>query len=326
MSSQPLVSVITIFLNAEKFFSEAIESVFAQTYQHWELLLVDDGSTDGSTRIALNYAAQYPDKVRYLEHAGHQNRGMSASRNLGVMHAQGQYIAFLDADDVWLSQKLAQQVAILDTETRAAMLYGRTQIWYSWTGRPEDIQRDYMPNLGVKPDTLVEPPALFLLLISAGVQTPTTCNVLLRREVIDIVGGFEEDFHGLYEDQAFFVKVCLKMPVFVANTWWAKYRQHPDSCYALATKTGEDDKRWGPFLNWIAAYLTEQKIKDPIVWEVLEQQLRLHHPSTLDRFIGRGWQLFGILSESVKRILPKWLHGWLQRLYRTIVKDTLIAQ
>src|SRR5829696_811917 len=102
MNSKPLVSSVMIFFNAERFIREAIESVFAQTYDNWELLLVDDGSTDDSTQIALHYAEQYPERVRYLEHPGHQNRGMSASRNLGVSQAKGEYIALLDADDVWL--------------------------------------------------------------------------------------------------------------------------------------------------------------------------------------------------------------------------------
>src|SRR5215218_6539451 len=93
-----LVSIVTNFLDAERFIQETIKSVFAQTYENWELLLVDDGSTDGSTQIALQYSKQYPEKVRYLEHPGHQNRGASASRNLGMVHARGEYIAFLDAD------------------------------------------------------------------------------------------------------------------------------------------------------------------------------------------------------------------------------------
>src|SRR5437773_4242914 len=99
MTNKPLVSVIIIFLNAEKFIEEAIESVLAQTYDHWELLLVDDGSIDSSTEIALRYAEQYPGKVNYLEHEGHQNRGMSASCNLGIRNTKGEYIAFLDVDD-----------------------------------------------------------------------------------------------------------------------------------------------------------------------------------------------------------------------------------
>jgi glycosyltransferase involved in cell wall biosynthesis len=66
---------------------------------------VDDGSTDDSKTIALNYAEQYQEKVCYLEHEGHQNRGMSTTRNLGIRLAKGEYIAFLDADDVWRGLK-----------------------------------------------------------------------------------------------------------------------------------------------------------------------------------------------------------------------------
>src|SRR5262245_60211168 len=103
-----------IFLDALPFLDEAIESVRAQTCDEWELLLVDDGSTDGSTAVALRHAERDPGRIRYLEHPGHENHGMSASRNLGVSHARGQYVGFLDADDVWLPRKLEQQTAILD--------------------------------------------------------------------------------------------------------------------------------------------------------------------------------------------------------------------
>ena len=126
MKDKPLVSVIMIFLNAEKFIEEAIESVFTQSYDNWELLLVDDGSNDGSSTIARRYSEKYPEKVRYLEHDGHQNRGKSASRNLGINNSRGEYIALLDADDVFLPQKLEQQVEILESLPEAAMLYGRT--------------------------------------------------------------------------------------------------------------------------------------------------------------------------------------------------------
>src|ERR1041384_7600465 len=76
MISKRLVSVIVIFFNAEEFIQEAIESVLAQTYEHWELLLVDDGSTDTSRDIAARCTKRCTERVRYLEHAGHENRGM----------------------------------------------------------------------------------------------------------------------------------------------------------------------------------------------------------------------------------------------------------
>ena len=101
MNHSPLISSIIIFFNGAKYLQEAIESVFAQT-DNWELFIGGrDGSTDGSTEIAMTYAAKrHPGKVRYLQHP-HQNRGnVGASRNLGVRHGRGQYIALLDSDDV----------------------------------------------------------------------------------------------------------------------------------------------------------------------------------------------------------------------------------
>src|SRR5438874_6806278 len=112
-NSRPLVSVIIIFLNGGDYLEEAIASVLAQTYENWELWLVDDGSTDSGTALAKTYHGRYPGKVNYLEHVGHQNRGMSASRNLGIAHARGELLAFLDADDVWRPDKLAHQVALM---------------------------------------------------------------------------------------------------------------------------------------------------------------------------------------------------------------------
>ena len=269
MSSKPLVSSIIIFLNGEQFMEEAIASIFAQTYEHWELLLVDDGSTDKSTAIAQEYAQKYPQKVRYLEHENHQNRGMSASRNLGIKHAKGNYIGFLDADDIWLPQKREQKVAILNSHPEAAMVYGRTQIWYSWTGNNKDSQLDHFYDLGVEPNTLVQPPNLLLQLLENKFQTPTTCNALVRQEVFKDIGQFEEAFRTMYEDQAFFSKVLLKAPVYVANECWAKYRQHPESC-SSQSETEQYYATRRPFLNWLGNYLLEQNVQDRQVWKAFQ--------------------------------------------------------
>src|SRR5262245_11303167 len=112
--SDRTVSAIIIFLNEERFLAEAVESVFAQDFRDWELLLVDDGSTDGSAGLATGFARNHPDRVRYLRHADRGNHGMSASRNLGLSHARGQFVGFLDADDVWVPNKLSEQVAVFE--------------------------------------------------------------------------------------------------------------------------------------------------------------------------------------------------------------------
>lgn len=285
MSTKPLVSGIIIFLNVEQFIQEAIESVIAQTYQHWELLLVDDGSTDRSTKIAQQYAQQYPQKVRYLDHENHQNRGMSATRNLGISNALGEYIAFLDADDVWLPDKLESQLAIMDAQPEVAMLYGSTQWWYSWTGNQEDIQRDFMFEPGVGLNTIFRPPTLLNLMVQRKVTSPCTCSVLMRREAIEKVGGFEECFRGMYEDQAFYAKMFLSAPVFVASGCWDRYRQHPASCCSIAKSKGERDIARLFFLNWLEEYFFKQSVEDTEIWRILKAELFPYRHPRLYRLI-----------------------------------------
>lgn len=294
LKKKPLVSCIIIFFNPkEKFFEEAIESIFAQTYDNWELLLVDDGSTDSSTQIALQYAQQYPDKVRYLEHEGHQNRGMSATRNLGICHSKGEYIALLDADDIWLPQKLEKQVAILEVQPEAGMVCGPTQYWYSWTGNPEDTLRDSIREIGtlLEPNRLYQPPTLLRLLLQDEINAPATCGVLLRRELFEKIGGFEETFRGMFEDRVFFAKVYLKASVFVSNDCWDRYRQHLDSTCSVEEQSGRYDPSGKStthlaYLNWIKEYLSQQGVHDKQVWKAFQIGMQPYQPLNQPR-IGR---------------------------------------
>ena len=274
MKSPPLVSAIIIFLNGETYLEEAVESIFAQTCENWELLLVDDGSTDGSSAIAKAYAQQYPDKVRYLEHENHQNRGMSATRNLGVANARGEFIAFLDADDIWQPLKLERQLEAFDTCPRAGMVVNPTKYWHSWTGNPADAQRDSLREIGVPPDTCYEPPQLLTGLLLNQVNAPATCGVLIRKSVIVEVGGFENSFRGLFEDRAFFAKVYLQTPVFAIGDCLDWYRQHPSSACHVEEKSGtyRPTKR-SPvhykFLQWLESYLAQQNVRDKSVTRAL---------------------------------------------------------
>jgi glycosyltransferase involved in cell wall biosynthesis len=322
IKNKPLVSVITIFFNPVRaFFEEAIQSVFAQTYDNWELLLVDDGSNECSTEIALRYAERNWGKVLYLEHERHQNRGMSASRNLGISHAKGDYVALLDADDIWLPHKLEKQVAILVEQPEAAMVYSSTHVWYSWTGNPEDTERDWEKGLGgFPPNTLVHPPSLLTLLLQRKTHTPGTCSVLMRRGLIEDVGGFGESFRNLYEDQVFFAKVFLKAPVFLQGGHWDRYRQHPESACSVGEKTGQ----YHPFkphparltyLNWMEKYLEEQSVKDPKLWQALRNILLpyrhpwLHFLVRIHRFLIR--RLESLVIQLGRHILPIPVRQWL---------------
>ena len=308
MSNQPLVTCIMIFLDAEKFIQEAIESVFAQTYPAWELLLVDDGSTDGSTEIARKVAQQHPERAGYLEHPGHQNHGMSAARNLGIANARGEYIAFLDADDVWLPNKLERQVALLSSRPEVCMVYGPTQWWYSWTGDPEDTRRDYIHELGVAPNTLLQPPELVARFLRTEGISPCTCSVLLRREAVERMGGFEATFRDLYEDQAFFAKLCLQEPVYVSAECLARYRQHPGSNYSATQNTGRYDAARPAFLNWLAAYLSKQDVKDAALWAALRREMWPYRYPGLLRLVQRVRQsVLGRMVHFFRLARARWL-------------------
>jgi len=277
VSAPPLVSVVAIFLNGERFLDEAIQSVIAQTYPHWELLLIDDGSTDGSSALARRWAEREPHRVRYLEHPGHRNHGMSASRNLGLHHARGEYLALLDADDVWLPGKLARQVEILEAHPGVGLLFGAPLYWFGWTGRAEDRARDYVIDLKLPVDRIYDPPDLLLPFLQRAAPTPCPSDVLVRRATAVSVGGFEAHFVGVnmvYEDQGFFSKMLLRAPAFASGETWDRYRQHPESCYAVSKATGGREIARHYFLKWFRRYLQDQGLASGPVWETVHAELR----------------------------------------------------
>jgi glycosyltransferase involved in cell wall biosynthesis len=270
----PLVSVVMIFWQAERFIDEAIESVRAQTYPCWELILVDDGSTDRSTEAARRYAETEPDRIRYVTHPRRQNLGMSASRNLGIAHARGEFIALLDADDVWLPSKLAEQVPVLVAQPALAMVYGPTEWWYSWTGRSEDRGRDFVHELGVPANAPIRAPTLLVRLLADEGVSPCTCSMLIRRDVLERVGGFEDGFRGLYEDQVLCAKICLDFFVLAMDRCSYRYRQHDDSAVAYARRSGTMTDARRAFLAWLEAWLHTRGVVDQDLWGVLERERR----------------------------------------------------
>lgn len=262
----PLVSVIMIFLDAERFIEEAIESVIAQTWPHWELLLVDDGSTDQSSEIALGFASSDPQRIRYLQHPEGVNRGMSASRNLGLERANGHYVGFLDADDVWLPTRLERHVAVLQSNPHVGMVYGPTLYWHSWTGNHEDFDLDQIGDIGVVPNMVHEPPRLLAFhLTNRSRFLPGICSILVKREVLKSVGASEERFRSFFEDQALLSKLFFETPVYVLDECLDRYRQHPDSAVQKAIANGtysyfDLNKPEHEFLRWLESYLDQRGI------------------------------------------------------------------
>jgi glycosyltransferase involved in cell wall biosynthesis len=311
---------VIIFLDPQPFLPEAVESVFAQEYDHWELILVDDGSTDGSTEIARRFAGDHPKKVRYLEHAGHVNRGMSASRNLGLRASRGEYVALLDADDVWLPHKLSTQVAALKAHPEAAMVYDSALHWFP--GDPDAAQKQRARELGYPAGSLVQPPNLIPLFLKGEAETPGTCSVLIRRGAFDQVGGFVDSFRGMYEDQAFFYKICLDFPVFLCEGHSALYRQHPKSCCEQAVNLGiwrrdQSGIVRDRFLDWLADYVSSRIAVAGSPARSLDTHLKAYFARRRWELRKRRWKQRIPFYQSMKAArdaLRSTAKGWLHKL------------
>lgn len=290
VATDQLVSCIIIFFNEEKYLGEAIESVIAQSYNNWELLLIDDGSTDRSEAISRPYCERYPGKIRYLTHDSRENRGMSASRNLGLRHARGEFAAFLDGDDWWYPDKLERQIALFDKHPRAIMVCGATLYWHSWKTDADSADRimlvgqwnrsDGSTVLALEQDRLFERGELMRRLYPLGRgATPSSSGNMFRRDMAVAVGGYDESFRGLFEDQVFRAKTYLHGAIFVSHEVFDRYRQHAESCFHVAKVTGQSEHARHQLLQWLTDYLDKVGCRDRLVhWQLRRRKLRHEFP------------------------------------------------
>lgn len=277
-SVAPLVSVICIFYNADRFLRQAIDSVLAQSFANFELILVDDGSRDTGSAIARQYCREDP-RVRYAEHPGHENRGMAAARNRGLAEAQGQFVACIDADDVWRPEKLARQIAIMEQNPGIGMVCGTVNYWGAWKGG-----QDALVPTGHRQDHVSRPPETSLALYPlGGAAAPCPSDVMLRRSVIDRVGGPEEHFTGprqMYEDQSFYAKLYLETAVYFSSEVWLDYRQHPESCVSTVTRDGLYGEVARYWMDWFAEYISAREFagKNRVERALRRARWRIDHP------------------------------------------------
>jgi glycosyltransferase involved in cell wall biosynthesis len=268
-------------LDGEAFLAEAIESVIAQTFDSWELFLVDDGSGPIATGIAQDYAAKYSARIHYLEHSDHANLGSSAARNLGIRHARGELIAVLDADDVWLPDKVTQQVALLDAHPEAGMVCGTTIYWHSWAGGEDQV----VPT-GHRQDVIIYPPDAVPAVFPFGsAPGPSMSDIVLRTALVKQLGGFEDQFPGHYESRVFLSKVFLHASVYFSSATTNKVRIHQASCVATAFREGRHLENRLKFLEWFEQYLKMADTVDARVMSALRRELRPYRSPRIHYFI-----------------------------------------
>jgi glycosyltransferase involved in cell wall biosynthesis/SAM-dependent methyltransferase len=324
-TESPLVSVIMIYRNTESFIGEAIDSVLSQTYPHWELLLVDDASTDGSTALAASYAERFPGKIQLLHHPDRAHLGTGASRNAGAARASGTYLAFLDSDDVWLEGALDKAVSIFRKYPIIGFTYGAAQWWYSWTGDPVDRQRDFLDRVadqGTGPDKLVFPPQFVATMVADGGAVPCLNTVVVRRELYRDVCGCEDHFRGLFEDQVLYTKIGLHAVGFRTGDCWARYRQHARSTCAAAEREGEVEAARKAFETWRASYLSSLGIPFSVVRDygvespaasISEKDGRVSDLEQAKTWLEQQWVNYKTLSEEKDKAISH-LKAWIEEL------------
>lgn len=188
----PEVSVVIPTFNRASLVLEAVESVFRQTFKDYELIVVDDGSTDGTQEILRPYETR-------LGYLFQENRGVSAARNAGIERARGRWVAFLDSDDLWLSEKLEKQMTFLARHPDA-LIVQTGEVWIR-KGQKVNPRKKHQKFSGD-----IFAPSLKLCLVSPSA-------VVIRKDLFEEVGLFDETMPAC-EDYDLWLRIAARRPVF----------------------------------------------------------------------------------------------------------------
>lgn len=203
----PKVSVIIPSYNRAKLVGRAIDSVLKQTFSDYEIIVVDDGSQDNTKDVL----SAYDRKIKYIYQS---NRGISGARNRGIKEAAGEYIAFLDSDDLWIPEKLAEQVKVLEANKKVGIVYSKLQ-----------MINDKGEHCGVKPKH--KSGKNFRELIEIGGDIPTS-SVMTRRECFEKVGVFDESLQQM-EDIDMWIRIAKVYDLYeIADQMLAYYYRHEE--------------------------------------------------------------------------------------------------
>jgi glycosyltransferase involved in cell wall biosynthesis len=212
VAQRPRVSVLMPVFNGERWLRQALDSALAQTFRDFEIVVFDDGSSDTSHAIALEYQAAHPGRVRAFRH---ENAGLARVRNATLAVARGELLAFLDCDDVWMPHHLATAVACFDGDPGLGLVHANILR----IGPDGEVLDPARPRWRARHRG---DPFAALLLRREHIANVTA---VVRRSVIDHVGEFDPRFHGC-EDRDLWLRVAHDHPVRYIDEVTAYYRMH----------------------------------------------------------------------------------------------------
>jgi glycosyltransferase involved in cell wall biosynthesis len=211
VSDPPLVSVIMNCYNSAQYLSEAIDSVYAQTFSDWEIIFFDNYSTDDSAAIARRYD---DGRLRYFRND--RTVALGQARNLAIEKARGKYIAFLDCDDLWYASKLEKQVAILQADTAWGAVFSDALFLGKNTKTFRTFPIRKPPQGRIFPD----------LLRRYFLPMPT---IVLRRDSLDHISGWFDERFNMVEDADLFMRLAYYYPIAYVDDVLAQRRMHASS-------------------------------------------------------------------------------------------------
>ena len=216
----PRVSVVIITYNHGRFIGDAIQSVLSQTFPDFEVVVVDDGSSDNTAEVVR------PFPVKYF---WQENQGVCRAYNRGIDLSQGEYILFLDADDMLLPDTLRKEVEVLDANPQVAFCYGEA---YMMNDEGKHIYR-VRKSTFLKRSGIVDGMQQIRELLFANRITSST--VMLRRRCLDEVGRFDEGIGAIAEDRHLYIRLAKRYPLFYLAEPLVKYRVHPEQTHRRVT-------------------------------------------------------------------------------------------
>lgn len=249
---RPLVSVIIPMYNASHYIAEALISVLGQTYDCWEIIAINDGSTDNTEDVVKEFFS-----IPGFCYLSQTNSGVSAARNAGLRQAQGEMIAFIDHDDKWLPDKLERQVAHLLANPQDGMVHGNI-LFMDADGRP-------LPRSISDFKTDLSGWCFKELFADNRIATLTVC---VRRECVEQVGFFREDIRG-GEDYEYWLRVAMLFKIARIDDDLAVYRLHDSN----ATK------------NWLPQLIDLSKALEGLIDQFPEARRKLGRRAIKDRLL-----------------------------------------
>ncbi len=222
---KPLVSIIIPAYNAKLYIAETINSIISQTYQNWELILVNDGSKDNTAEIIHSFL-----KDKRIQYHFQENAGVSVARNYGYSFSSGQYVAFLDADDLWLPHRIEKMVDKFQDEVSIGLVHSYMQVIDEHSQLQNGVYKGKEGHI------------LESLLLWEGCNIPAPSSILVKRDVVEKIGGFDKDL-STAADQEFFFRVANLYKVGMCKEVLGLYRVHGNNMHQNVSNMEKDHIR-----------------------------------------------------------------------------------